>query len=118
MKALHDMIDDNSFLHHPERRQNPRLDVSLPVSLKIGDQLLQATASNLSCGGIFLPRLKDQFADSVEMELQVHLPGRDKPVTLCGEVAREEGDGVGVKFKGLYDDNILAIEKFIKNSLH
>jgi hypothetical protein len=51
----------------------------------------------------------------------VHLPNHKSPVRLIAEVQRKEKGirhGVAVKFEGLYNDNILAIEKFVKSNLN
>ncbi len=116
----------HDFLKNPERRNYQRIDADLPVNLMIDGQPIDATTSNVSCGGIFLPIKKNNFSEKSEVEVILHLPDTDKPVKVIGEVSRvereggnqESGGGVAVKFKGLFDDNILAIDRFIKNKLH
>lgn len=113
------MSNDSSFLKNPERRQTRRMDVDLGVHLKIDGQELSANASNLSCGGMFIPMQKTIVKEKDSLQMVIHLPDMDKPVKVFGEIARVlEGQGVGVKFTGLYDDNILAIDRFIKSNVH
>ncbi len=120
-----------NFLKNPERRYHKRLDVDLQVSLNIDGQTINASASNISCGGVFLPTrqtglAEKKLAEKVAVEMLLSLPDSDRPVKVVGEVARvgysgdSETDEVGValRFNGLPDDNILAIDKFIKTRLH
>lgn len=119
-------MEDNSFLKHPERRTHHRLDVGLDIQLTIDGQALNVTTGNISCGGLFLPIKRTTIKEKTNLEMFLHIPGNQKPVKLWGEVARVQGgvnghsseNGVAVKFNGLYDDNILAIEKFIKSKVH
>lgn len=55
------------------------------------------------------------------LSLVIHLPNRQKPIEVVAEVLRRENSdrqGLACKFQGLYNDNILAIEQFIKSNVH
>lgn len=116
----------HDFLKNPERRNYQRIDADLPVNLMVNGQPVTGTTSNVSCGGIFLPMKKNNLSEKGEVEVILHLPDSEKPVKVIGEITRvqsekldqEQGAGVAVRFKGLFDDNILAIDRFIKNRLH
>lgn len=115
-----------SIFTRPERRHYQRLNHHLDVDLVIDGQKLSGTAANISCGGMFLPTRKIHFKEKTDMKIIVHLPESKKPVKVVGEVRRvEKGSlikkrrrGLAIKFNGLYDDNLLAIDRFIKNKLH
>lgn len=119
------MSGSHLFLR-PERRNYPRLSVDLPVDLTIDGQKVCATASNISCGGLFLPIKNKQLKENSPCEITVSLPNATHAVKVSGEIARTEpgsrwfrrSHGTAIRFKGLYDDNMLEIEKFIKNKLH
>lgn len=114
-----------NYFERPERRNYRRLNVNLDVDLVIDGKKVRSTASNISCGGMFLPTQKHPVNEKT-VQVVLHLPDTGKPVKLMGEVSRfEEGSllrrkrkGVAIKFNGLYDDNFLAIDRFIKNKLH
>lgn len=114
------------MLSKPEKRNYRRLDVELEVGLTIEGERVNTMATNISCGGLFLPIKKNRIKERTDIEVMLALPDQLKPVRLVGEVARlQEGslfkrrpEGVAIQFRGLYDDNMLAIDRFIKNRLH
>lgn len=114
------------FSDRPERRNYHRIPVKLDVDLVINGQKMNATASNISCGGLFLPLpSKSVEKHTAPVEVMLTLPDHKRPVKVIGEISRlhetkqsKEQPGLAIKFKGLYDDNILAIERFIKSRMH
>lgn len=109
------------LMDQSEKRLFKRLEVGLEVELLIDGSPVKATTANISCGGLFL-MLDPQRVDSADgLSLVIHLPNRQKPIEVVAEVLRRENSdrlGVACKFQGLYNDNILAIEQFIKSNLH
>ncbi|MDX1412063.1 MAG: PilZ domain-containing protein, partial [Nitrospirales bacterium] len=73
---------------------------------------------NISCGGMFLRIDPDRVSPGQELSVVIHLPNVKSPVKVVGEICRSEKDGVAVEFQGLYNDNILAIERFVKSNLN
>lgn len=112
----------NHFLTKPEKRNHKRLDVILDADLVIDGQKVNATTSNISCGGLFLPIKNLNLANKSNIEVVLNIPDSEKPVKVIGEVSRvdaiDQTNGVAIKFSGLYDDNILAIDRFIKSHLN
>ena len=109
------------FLEKPEKRNHQRIDIDLPVDIIIEGKKISASTSNISCGGMYLPMPPESaLQEKTGLEITLNLPSVNKPVKVMGEVNRIDGDsqGVAVEFQGLYDDNILAIERFIKSKLH
>ncbi|MBI2340723.1 MAG: PilZ domain-containing protein [Deltaproteobacteria bacterium] len=110
----------------PERRNYRRVHVDVEVDLLLNGQNVKTTAVNLSCGGMYLPVKKKEVREQEKVQAAVYLPDMSKPVVVAGEVARvEKGSflsprkgGLAIRFSGLYDDNILAIDRFIKDKLH
>lgn len=118
-------MQDDNFLKYPERRNHQRVDVDVEVNLVVDGQQLKTTASNISCGGIFLPLNQPSIEKKTSLEVTLHLPDTEKAIKVIGEVSRVEKNasstdqgGVAVRFNGLYDDNILAIDRFIKSKMH
>lgn len=123
MKETKVFFDKESLLasDQSEKRLFKRIDVGLEVELMVDGSALHATTANISCGGLFLMLDAKELKEVQDLSLVIHLPNRQKPVQVVAEVLRKENDsreGVAVKFQGLYNDNILAIEQFIKSNLH
>lgn len=115
------------FPLRPEKRNHRRLDIELDVDLAIGPSRVKASTTNISCGGLFLPvKPLNDFSPENPLEIFLNLPDADKPVKLVGEVSRVQNrsllfgypEGIAVRFKGLCDENILAIDRFIKTRVH
>lgn len=108
-------------MNYIEKRIFRRVEAQVPVDLEMGNRTLTATSSNISCGGMFLVVDPAQLSEQRNLSLAIHLPNRSKPVKLTVEVLRRETNsraGVAVQFQGLYNDNILEIEKFVKAKLN
>lgn len=89
------------------------------MEVELGGEALRTNATNISCGGMFLKMDKSFFkVDPEELGLAIYLPNQKRPVKLVGEICRRSPRGVAVEFQGLYNDNILAIEKFVKSKLN
>jgi PilZ domain-containing protein len=87
----------------------------------LGEQTVNTTSSNISCGGLFLMVDPQKVSDKQQLDLAIHLPNRQQPVKLTGDILRSETQsrlGIAVQFRGLYNDNILEIEKFVKAKLN
>ncbi len=120
------MFGKKFFLPRPEKRNYRRIDCDLPVDLTIEGKKINVNASNISCGGLFVSLKQEIVKERADIEIIVSLPNENKPVKVVGEVARyqspsflnQSAEGVAIRFRGLYDDNILAIDRFIKDRLH
>jgi len=112
------------LMEESEKRLFKRVEVGLDVELLIDGHPVQATTANISCGGLFLKIDPEEILEASRREdvcLMIHLPNRHRPVEMVAEILRRENDhrqGLALRFQGLYTDNILAIEQFIKSSLH
>ena len=112
---------NEAILNFIEKRIFRRLDTDVSVELELKNRTVKTTALNISCGGMFLKLDPKQVSEEDQVQVVVHLPNRDKPVKLSGEITRSETGsrrGVGVQFQGLYNDNILAIERYVKSKLN
>ncbi len=114
IKDFHFLMDQS------EKRLFKRLEVGLDVELIVEGQPVSATTENISCGGLFLKIDPEKVTQDHNLAVVIHLPNRGRPVELTAEILRREKEpqGVALKFEGLYNDNILAIEQFIKSTLH
>ncbi len=111
-----------SVLNFIEKRIFRRLVAEVEVEVDLGDKILKANTSNISCGGMFLnvdmASLRANASGNSELQMAIHLPSHKNPVKLVGQVRRSTHQGVAVEFQGLYNDNILAIERFVKSLLN
>ncbi|MFO1518139.1 MAG: PilZ domain-containing protein [bacterium] len=110
------------FMNQSEKRLFKRLEIGLEVEFEVDGNPIKATTANISCGGLFLVINPDQVKKDQDIAIHIHLPNRNRPVRVMGQILRREKEesreGVAVKFEGLYNDNILAIDQFIKTRLH
>lgn len=121
------VLKESFFLSQPERRNYRRLEVKLDVDLVIEGQKVNTMTENVSCGGLFFPSKNFSFfKQNSNVEVTLNLPDTKNPVKIIGEISRcqllpeklPQKNGVAIKFRGLYDENILALDRFIKNKLH
>jgi len=107
------------IVNYIEKRIFRRVDAELPVDLQVGEEKVLTTSSNISCGGMFLQIDPTRLSQLQKLDVVIHLPNRKNPVKLSAEVLRsEDRRGVALQFEGLYNDNILEIEKFVKAKLN
>ncbi len=109
-------------LNFIEKRIFRRLVAEVEVEVDLGSKILKANTSNISCGGMFLKvdpaSLHAGSRGDADLQMAIHLPNHKSPVKLVGQVRRSTHHGVAVEFQGLYNDNILAIERFVKSLLN
>ncbi len=112
--------DLKTLLHAPEKRHYQRLDVLLDVSLEFNGQKIEATTSNISCGGMFLPDIHSMLAVEADIVVFVSLPDHTQLIKLPARVRRVDAKleskkiGVALEFSRLYDDSRLQIDRYVK----
>ena len=113
-----------------ERRQFVRLDTTLPVTYRVlpASAAKATTTKNISGGGLCV-FLKERLPSGTPLEVQVTLPGRDKPTTFTAEVTwceeyevvgakRERMVQAGVKFVFIHPADQDAIMQHVILNLH
>ena len=115
------MVEDlKILLNAPEKRHYQRLDIFLDVSLEFDGQKLEATTSNISCGGMFLPDIASLLTIESDIVVYVRLPDQTQKIKLPARVRRIDTKleskkiGVALEFNRLYDDSRLQIDRFVK----
>lgn len=109
-----------NFSKKPEKRSYQRLDLELPVQIEIDGKRMDTTTENISCGGMFLPSLPEDLKQNADITAEITIPEMQKSIKMSGTVLRVQknpahrGSGVAVQFTGLYDDNHLTIDRYIK----
>ncbi len=94
---------------------NRRKELSVPVSLttKAG-QRLEATARNLSAGGLGLQGLESPLPISDELTLQFTLPGTTERLEMNGVVAWSEANGTaGIRFAGVSESRMAILQRWL-----
>lgn len=112
---------DLSLPKEPEKRYYKRLDFEIPVEVKSSSFVLATKTLNISCGGFFVQGDVSSVTKQQEVEAILELPGKNKKIQLIGSVTRIETEatkknGFAVEFKSLYNDNVLLIDRFIKEN--
>ena len=104
-----------------DKRKFPRFVMNLPVILRHKGRLIPATASNISCGGMFISA--DNLDISAEHPVEVIFDLDDnKDLSLRGQITRIElgndMSGLGVRFTNLFSDSHKVVQKFINSNLN
>jgi hypothetical protein len=110
--------EDSGFPKTPEKRHYQRIDLELPVEIEVDGRKLSATTGNVSCGGMYLPNLQSDFKEAQGIVTFINLPSRSEAIRLNAKITRVENEaaagGVAVEFDGLYDDNRLEMDRYLK----
>lgn len=102
-----------------ERRQFPRLDVALPVTLRHNGRLIPATTLNISCGGMALATPTEQVSLGGHVEVVVDLGEIEKDVTLRGSVVHvnpADPKQLGIQFTNLFAVGHQSLQRYLKDS--
>jgi hypothetical protein len=84
-----------------ERRQHPRLPVSLPVHVTWAGGDLDIHTGDISDGGAYLqcdPARLPELGDEIEVQAIKPLGDGEPAPVVKARIVRVTGDGVGVKF--------------------
>jgi len=105
-----------------ERRSNERLPVQLKVEYQSAESFISEYTMNISRGGMFIST-RTPLNIGTQIELVFHIPGREIPFRILGEVAwitpydRKSNliPGMGIKFKKMDENDRKAFESFIES---
>ncbi len=102
-----------------ERRQSPRVPVSIWVEEYKGEDLYLQQAGNLSVGGVFFERtIPHPIGTRVKLRFQ--LPGLAAPIEASGEVVstrQEAGMGAGIRFVDLPAETERTIREYVERQI-
>lgn len=109
------------MMKEKERRLSDRLPVQLRVDYQSAQSFISEYTMNISKGGMFIST-RNPLAVGTEIELKFHIPGREVPFTIEGEVAwvtpydRKSNliPGMGIRFKKISEEDRRAFESFIE----
>jgi hypothetical protein len=94
-----------------DTRSSQRYDVIIEVEIRRGDAREQATARNLSIGGMLL-EMSDRLAIGEKLQVQFRVPGAKDPVEATAIVRWHDGAATGVQFDGLRARDVWALGKY------
>jgi len=98
------------------RRANPRVRVSVPISVETSGAISAARTQDLGRGGVAIRTLEPLPLGTV-VELTFRLPGSPKDITAAGRVAwSDRRVGMGVQFEKLTADAQRLLSSFVENS--
>lgn len=109
------------MMNERERRTNERLPVQLRVDYQSAESFISEYTMNISRGGMFISTRTPLNIGTV-IELTFHIPGREVPFKIVGEVAwitpydRKSNliPGMGIRFKDMKEEDKRAFEGFVE----
>ena len=100
-------------------RNYPRLELTLPVQIKLNDWMLQGEVVNISAGGVYI-RVSEPFPVGTNLTLSLCIPvgNREVPLTIEGEVvhvrdAADEDLGMGLQFTSLRSSERQGLQELL-----
>lgn len=105
-----------------ERRNGPRLPVSLEISFDDGEQVLSSYLFDLGCGGLFIGT-PSPLEEGTRIRLCFHLPGWNDSLTVLGTViwrqARENSSrpGMGIRFDEMSPEDRERLDAYLMEQL-
>lgn len=103
-----------------DRRQYPRVDVDLPVTLRYRGRFVPAVAMNISCGGVALLTDDPAINDEEPVEVVTDLSYQLKDVALSGVVVRVAqglAKVIAIRFTNPFSSDYQALENFVRAEL-
>ncbi len=100
-----------------ERRRSSRVPLHVAATCRSSIGTLELQTRDISIGGMLLEPC-DRFTRCQEIELDLLLPGYNKPIRILAAVRHQTREvGVGAKFQDLSEVNRRAIEGYISGAL-
>ncbi|UCE79839.1 MAG: TIGR02266 family protein [Nitrospiraceae bacterium] len=119
------LIKSSSLLTKETPVENQRFDKRCDARLKVEylsyDKFIIEYTKNVSKGGMFIGT-KSKLDVGTMVDIALHIPGLDKPLTISCKVVHakrfnvsEEDQGVGVKFIDIDAESRVKLIEFMKN---
>jgi CheY-like chemotaxis protein/Tfp pilus assembly protein PilZ len=115
--ALNETV--NRFLRGGTPVGSPRIDIDMPVELKLGSQTREGRLRNLSRGGVFVETECYTQEDS-ELGLSFVLPETESEITPTAQVIWRRrnrdtatGNGIGMRFVDITGTSIRTLEDYV-----
>ena len=106
---------------HLEKREHPRFEIEVPVTLRTQGKLIPAATLDLSAGGICVLADFNEEIPEGAVEVVMDLSRELKDVSLRGHILRMQrgiGQKVAIQFVPLDSKGYRDLEKFLRNRLH
>lgn len=94
-------------------REHSRKTCMINASYEVEGQVYHSFMLDISPAGAFI-ETNDKFAPGQEIKLTFSVPKSGKIIDITGEILWKGMLGIGVKFGGLYDDQIESITSFLE----
>ena len=109
----------NRYLRGRAPIGSPRININMPIELKLGSQTRQGKLLNLSRGGVFVET--DCYAqEESELGLSFVLPETNSEITPTAQViwrrrnrASARGNGIGMRFVDISGESIRTLEDYV-----
>lgn len=104
-----------------ERRQHPRYEMDLPLTLRTRGRLIPAACIDISPGGICLLTDYNEEIEEGVVEVVIDLTPRYRDVSLRGRVLRSQraiGQKVAIQFTSPESKGLQTLTSFLSNQVN
>jgi Tfp pilus assembly protein PilZ len=95
------------------RRSATRHDVSIAVTVKVDDDLLETEMRNLSLGGALVAMAR-RLPMGTQVTVRFRVPTHDQAIEVGARVRWSTDDGVGLQFDGLRAREVWSLNKYFE----
>jgi hypothetical protein len=95
------------------KRAATRHDVSIAVTVLLGEQSFESEMKNLSLGGAYVVT-GGRIAMGTPMTLRFRIPTHDQPIEVGGHVRWSTDEAAGVQFDGLRAREVWSLNKYFE----
>ena len=111
MKHLEEIA---SGTNNGDKRRLPRKDCLINVNMMLQGPNFNSYILDINQNGAYI-ETNESFAVGQQMKLTFASPSSRKPLDITGEIIRKDGQGVGIRFQNLSDNELQTIRSFVEN---
>jgi hypothetical protein len=111
MKHLEEIA---SGTNNGDKRRQPRKDCLINVNMMLQGPRFNSYILDINQYGAYI-ETNETFDVGQQMKLTFASPNSREPLDITGEIIRKDGQGVGIRFQNLSNNELQTIRSFVEN---
>jgi hypothetical protein len=111
MKHLEEIA---SGTNNGDKRRQPRKDCLINVNMRLQGPRFNSYILDINQYGAYI-ETNETFDVGQQMKLTFASPNSREPLDITGEIIRKDGQGVGIRFQNLSNNELQTIRSFVEN---